>query len=60
LPVGSSASSRRGLPASARDRRALLLAAGQFVRVVLHARAQADLGQRLLDALAALGGRHPR
>src|SRR5690606_8611574 len=42
----------------ARDRGALLLAAGQLGRIVLHARAEADLRQRLLDALAALGGRH--
>ncbi|MNI63389.1 hypothetical protein D3C73_1187550 [compost metagenome] len=40
------------------NRRALLLAAGEFVRVVLHARTQADLAQRLLDALAALAGAH--
>src|SRR5690606_12586319 len=36
----------------------LLLAAGQLGRVVLHARAEADLRQRLLDALAARGGGH--
>ena len=40
----------------ARDRHALLLAAGQLGRVVLHARAQAHAGQRLLDAAPALGG----
>jgi hypothetical protein len=37
------------------DRRALLLAAGEFGRVVLHARAQADHAQRVLDAQLALG-----
>ncbi|KAI1691052.1 hypothetical protein DdX_22143 [Ditylenchus destructor] len=40
------------------DRRSLLLAAGKFIGVVLHARAQADLAQRLFDALAALAGAH--
>ncbi|KAG0733930.1 hypothetical protein G6F23_012871 [Rhizopus arrhizus] len=40
------------------NRHALLLAAGQFIRVVLHARAEADLGQCLLDAFAALVGAH--
>ena len=56
MPVGSSASSSFGRAGQrARDRHALLLAAGQFGRVVLHARGQADLGQRVLDALLALG-----
>ena len=39
----------------ARDRGALLLAAGEFGRVVLHARAQADAAQRVFDARLAFG-----
>ena len=38
-----------------RDRDALLLAARQFRRIVLHARSQADARQRFVDALLALG-----
>ncbi|MCY1444794.1 hypothetical protein D9M71_612800 [compost metagenome] len=40
------------------DGGALLLAAGQFGGVMLHARAQAHLAQRTFDALLALAGRH--
>ena len=42
----------------ARDRHALLLPARELAGQVPHARGQPQLGQRLLDALLALGGRH--
>ena len=53
LPVGSSASrSARRARERARDRDALLLAARELGGVVLHARCEAHLAQRLLDPLA--------
>ena len=49
LPVGSSASRIEGLPAEgARHRHALLLAARELRRVMLHAMRHADLFERLL------------
>src|SRR4249919_1761634 len=41
-----------------RDGGTLLLAAGEFGRVVLHARAQADARERIFDARLALGRAH--
>ena len=59
LPVGSSASSKRGVAGErARDRDALLLAAGELRRDVLHARGEADALERFADALLALGRVH--
>src|SRR5439155_11741092 len=44
----------------ARGRAALALAAGQLVRLVLHALAEPDRDQRLASALVPRGARNPR
>ncbi len=57
LPVGSSARSKlRVVDQRACDRDALLLAAGQLIRVVAEPLAQADALQRLGRTLAAFLG----
>ena len=59
LPVGSSASRMRGLPDDrAGNRHALLLAARELRRKVVHARRQADLVERGQRQLAAFARRH--